>query len=142
MNSKFLQQEPMPSLEYESPLDILVVDDNPIDRMINSRVLQKVHSDSYIEFAKDGEEALIQLRRRNFDVVLLDIQMPIMDGFQFMEELKDEKDPDEVYIIMVTSSVDPEDKRKANMYSHIKDYVEKPLKAESLEAHEFSPYDG
>ncbi|MFP2995013.1 response regulator [Spongiivirga sp. MCCC 1A20706] len=131
----------MPSLSYESPLDILVVDDNPIDRMINSRVIQKVHQDSLIDFAEDGSEALICLQKRNYDVVLLDIKMPIMDGFQFMEQLKDEKDPDEVYIIMVTSSVDPEDKKKASMYEHIKDYVEKPLKEESLTTHEFLPSD-
>ncbi|NER16683.1 response regulator [Spongiivirga citrea] len=131
----------MSTLQYESPLDILVVDDNPIDRMINSRVLQKIHADSHIDFAQDGKEALIQLKLRNYDIVLLDIKMPVMDGFQFMELLKDEKKPEDVYIIMVTSSVDPEDKKKADMYGHIKDYVEKPLKAESLDLHEFLPFE-
>jgi len=141
LNTKHLPAQRMPLLEYESPLDILVVDDNPIDRMINSRILQKVHEDSLIEFAKDGSEALYNLQKRNYDLVLLDIKMPIMDGFQLMEQLKNEKDPDEIYIIMVTSSVDPEDKKKANMYEHIRDFVEKPLKAESLDSHEFLPFD-
>lgn len=139
MNAHQLEHRPMSTLQYESPLDILVVDDNPIDRMINSRVLQKVHADSHIDFAKDGKEALVQLKARNYDMVLLDIKMPVMDGFQFMEQLKEEKDPDEVFIIMVTSSVDPEDRKKADMYDHIKDYLEKPLKAENLDAHEFVP---
>jgi CheY-like chemotaxis protein len=68
-----------------SPGRILVVDDNKVNRLLLGRGLeQQGHS---IAFAENGLQALPTLRANPFDIVLLDIQMPEMDGYQVLEQI-------------------------------------------------------
>ncbi|WP_240927948.1 response regulator, partial [Cellulophaga sp. Z1A5H] len=90
----------------------------------------------------DGEEALnFVLKNLNDkielpDIILLDINMPIMDGFQFMEEFVKIKPKlgKKIVVYMVSSSVDPKDIERTKKISAISDYIIKPIEIEKLKA--------
>ena len=66
--------------------NVLIVDDEKIIRTVLERILKK--SGFNTEIASNGKDALIKLKSHNFDLILLDILMPEMNGLQFMNELK------------------------------------------------------
>ncbi len=65
-------------------------------------------------------------------LVLLDINMPVMDGWQFLDSLVQAKLSLPVYVVIVTSSIDTSDKKKANGYESVIAFLEKPVRAEDL----------
>ena len=122
------------------PSIICIIDDDSIYRFTIVRTLEieKV-AETIITFA-DGEEA-IQFIQENLgdqsklpDVIFLDINMPIMDGWQFLEEYEKIFDTlgKTIIIYLVTSSIDPADMDRAKKISLITRYLTKPLKPESL----------
>ena len=84
----------------------------------------------------DGKEALDNLSAINGsdenlpDVILLDLNMPVMDGWQFLEEFIKIPKKKQIIIYIVTSSVDPEDLNKVKSYDSVKNYIVKPLSTE------------
>ncbi|MCK0160670.1 response regulator [Muricauda sp. F6463D] len=68
------------------------------------------------------------------DIIFLDINMPVMDGFQFMEEFVDllPKLKKTIKVYLVSSSIDPKDIKKAKRINAISDYLVKPLKANDI----------
>ncbi|GEO04506.1 response regulator [Adhaeribacter aerolatus] len=67
-------------------------------------------------------------------LILLDLNMPLMDGWEFLEALTplEEKLKDKVQIFILTSSVDPADEKKSQTYSLVSGFIPKPLSAESV----------
>ncbi len=83
------------------PGALLVVDDNKVNRLLLGRGLeQQGHT---VAFAENGLQALEMLRRQPFDIVLLDIQMPEMDGYQVLERITDDINLRDIPVIMTTS---------------------------------------
>jgi CheY-like chemotaxis protein len=84
--------QPFPTKATESEvrrLRILVVEDNPINQLLAVRVLQKAgHT---VAVADNGQEALLAIARETFDVVLMDVQMPVMDGFQATTKIRQQE---------------------------------------------------
>ncbi len=121
------------------PFDrFLVVDDSAIDSFITTRVLQKAQLVAQVDTVANGEAALAYMRRcqsaRQYpEVVLLDIDMPVISGFDFLEQCSAEGLLNDalVKIIMLTSSIHPKDQQQATTYP-ITDYLIKPLKLHSL----------
>lgn len=122
-------------------LNICIVDDDNIYQFAMGRILKSMEDvpKQIITFS-DGEEAIeyfekqINTQSSLPDVLLLDINMPIMDGFQFLEaynKLKS-KIKQRIAIYMISSSVDPVDIETANKFDCITDYVTKPLKSTVL----------
>lgn len=88
---------------------------------------------------KNGKEAIKYLKpvieqgEGIPDVILLDINMPVMDGWQFLDEfVKIKPKTKEITIYMVSSSVDPEDVNKVKDYADVSDYIIKPITEEAL----------
>ncbi|WP_338815678.1 response regulator (plasmid) [Bernardetia sp. Wsw4-3y2] len=116
---------------------VCVIDDDPIYTYLTDRVMKMVDFSNYIEFFKDGEAALNSLKPRlrsgrNIpDVIFLDLAMPVIDGWQFLEEfiIPTKK---KVIIYVVTSSIDPKDMQRAEGYNIIDKYVVKPITPELL----------
>ena len=73
-----------PSLGAAKPLRILVVEDHAPTRMAMSRLIRQAGAD--VVAARDGEEGLGYLLTQRFDVLLTDLQMPIMDGFELLQQ--------------------------------------------------------
>jgi len=122
---------------------ILCVDDDPITLMLCKKVIAKANFSSVIESAKDGIEAL-KFFDSNDDstritdgypqIIFLDLNMPIMDGWEFLEEFSNKFK--EMYpltkIIVLSSSVDPKDINKSKNYSMVLDFLPKPITVEML----------
>lgn len=110
---------------------ILVVDDNRMNRLLLGRGLeQQGHS---VAFAEDGQEALDRLRREEFDLMLLDVLMPRVDGFEVLGEMK--KDPRLRDLpVIVTSALDELDSVVKCIELGAEDYLTKPVNAVLLRA--------
>ena len=77
-------------IEAQGPIRILVVDDNPLNRQIASLQLRRQLIQAEIEQASGGRQALEMIRTGRFDVVLLDLLMPEMDGFETTQKVRNE----------------------------------------------------
>jgi adenylate cyclase len=108
-----------------------VVDDNRVNRMLLTKALLDFgHS---VETANDGEEALALLRSKEFDLVLLDIEMPVMDGYQVLAICLEDTQLRDIPIIM-TSSIDELDSLVRCIELGAEDFLNKPLKPVLLHA--------
>ena len=124
-----------------SNYNICVIDDDDIYQFTIVKMLKSIDLNKEISLFSDGEEALEFLIDNLYndeelpDIIFLDINMPIMDGFQFMEEYVKIKPKlnKKITIYMVSSSVDPVDIEKAKNISDISDYIIKPIKAGQLQ---------
>ena len=113
-------------------LRIMIVDDSPAMRTFIGRIVQLSGLDveSCVQ-ASNGREALSLLRKQMVDVVLSDINMPLMDGEQFLKELSEDTALKGVPVVVV--STDSTDLRKKRMLDlGAKGYVRKPFAPETL----------
>ncbi|WP_055448939.1 response regulator [Lacinutrix mariniflava] len=119
-----------------------IVDDDDIYQFTMKKTIESLNLAKSIIAFSDGEEALnFMIENLNKDdelpdIILLDINMPIMDGFQFMEEYIKIK-PNlgkKITIYMVSSSVDIADIERAKRISDISDYIIKPIKKGKLQS--------
>ena len=125
---------------------ILCVDDDPITLMLCKKVVERVEFAKEIITAKNGEEAiqyfdnLFEERKINDSIVypklvLLDLNMPVMDGWEFLESYMS-KDYHDIFIstrfIVLSSSIDPYDINRAKTYPVI-GFLSKPITKEMLE---------
>ena len=125
-----------------APINICIIDDDDIYKFTVVKTLELLEFEKNIKVFADGEEALEflvdNLNKNNElpDVIFLDINMPIMDGYQFMEEYVKIKSKlgKKTVIYMVSSSVDPVDIEKAKRISDISDYIIKPIEPGKLKS--------
>jgi adenylate cyclase len=107
-----------------SPGRLLVVDDNKVNRILLSRGLE---GDGHkVETAENGKQALEKMRTGSFDLVLLDIEMPEMDGYQVLETCLQDNELRNIPIIM-TSSLDEIDSVVKCVELGAEDYLNKPV---------------
>src|SRR6478752_3854397 len=110
---------------------ILIVDDNKVNRLLLSRNVQMQGHTAAL--AENGRVALEMLRRESYDLLLLDIEMPEMDGFAVLEELKADLQLRDLPVI-VTSSVEGLDNIVRCIGLGAEDYLPKPVNAVLLKA--------
>ena len=121
---------------------VMLADDNEIDNIINEKIIEANSFAEQILVFQTGQDALEYLRENQGDVeslpeiVFLDINMPIMDGFQFLSDFEEFSDDvrDKCKIIMLSSSISPKDIDRAASSRYVKKYLNKPLNARYLEA--------
>lgn len=114
--------------------NILLVDDDNIFNLINTKILQRTGYANDIHTASNGKEALNLINdyysglQAMPDIILLDLNMPIMDGFSFIEAFRRLQVPnkDSVAIVIVTSSADERDVKRAKDLG-ITHYLTKPI---------------
>ncbi|MDF0708984.1 response regulator [Flagellimonas okinawensis] len=119
------------------PINVFVVDDDDIYQFTIGVTLKSIPEVGTIKTFNDGAAALehITVHKNDEnelpDIIFLDINMPVMDGFQFMEEFNEllPKLTKRVKVYMVSSSIDPKDMQKAKRIDEICDYLVKPLKS-------------
>ena len=121
--------------------DVFVVDDDKIFHFLIKKLLSSNNIDVSPNFFENGLQAIegIKSKLNNGqnppDLILLDINMPVLDGWQFLEEyrLLKERIKKEITIYIISSSDHTTDKEKAKFYqTEVKDYFLKPMTSDSL----------
>ena len=118
---------------------ILLVDDDDISNFLAEKIIRRIQLSNIIYTARHGREALTFLRNvckenDNYpEIILLDIKMPVMNGFEFLEEFfaTNEFPKEKIAIILLTSSADPLDVEESKRYN-INGYINKPLTPQKL----------
>lgn len=119
----------------------MLVDDNMDDNFYHERIIRKNNAADTIVVKETGLEALEYLESTRDpantlpDLIILDINMPGMNGWEFLEEFKklDEELQSKMVVIMLTTSVNPADEAMAKTYDVLADFKTKPLTKEMLE---------
>ncbi|MEM7618562.1 MAG: response regulator [Pseudomonadota bacterium] len=114
---------------------ILIIEDNEADQFLGEMTISSVRPDLQILKAMDGKEALEILSEQDIepDLILLDINMPRMNGHEFLNAFTDENSREIPVVVMLTSSDQERDKEQAMAYRCVKDYLLKPIKKENID---------
>ncbi len=120
---------------------VWIIDDDPIARLIVRKKLEKSGAFRILdefEYAGKALEKLIlnhQTNSQNPDLILLDLNMPIMSGWDFLEEVSKLIPSPPTSVVILTSSINPEDITRSEDYSIVKTLLHKPLDIKELESH-------
>ena len=120
-------------------LSFIIIDDTELDHFIARKMIGNVNSAYKIKNFLDAPSALQHIIENREDgikiiIVFLDIYMPMMNGFEFIEEFEklDQAIQDKYYIVALTSSIEISDINRVSSYSAFKARITKPLSVESL----------
>jgi CheY-like chemotaxis protein len=115
-------------------LKVIIIDDDDIMVFLQRKLFQKCGLAKNPITFKAAPAAIDFLKNEDIDqhfLILLDINMPGMNGWQFLDILNKMKISKNVFVIMVTSSIDCYDKEKADTFSNVIDFMEKPISIEN-----------
>lgn len=110
-------------------LSVLVAEDNPINQLVIQELLKTL--DISAELVANGEEAVNAVQQKTFDVVLMDCQMPVMDGYEATQVIREIPHLQTLPIIALTADVMPEDKLRAFEVG-FSDHLGKPIEIHKL----------
>jgi two-component system, sensor histidine kinase and response regulator len=119
-----------PIAKPDAPLSILLVDDDELNqRMMRLILMREGH---LVECASNGVEALEAVKSRSFDMILMDLQMPVMDGIEASGRIREwENGNEHIFIVALTASYLPEKGREL-FEAGIDNYLAKPFEVEHL----------
>jgi len=122
----------------EKPL-VWIIDDDDISKYLMKRNLKELSVTKIVDFPDSVQalkllEANMNLGEELPDIIFLDLHMPILNGFQFMEEFENitKSTSKNIQVAMLTSSINAEDMKRAESYPSISDYFIKPFKLRDL----------
>ncbi len=118
---------------------LLFIDDDELNNYIVHSILEDTRLVDYFDFKTDGENALqylykCQATQQFPDLILVDLKMPVMDGFEFIEQYEKRflQASPHTQLIVVTSSTREAEKQKALNFKSVTNFVNKPLNGEKL----------
>ena len=115
-------------MEPYSHLKVLLVEDDGVTNYLSSIELNR-SGITNIHVTHNGQEAIEYLENEKIspDIILLDLNMPIMGGLEFLQKSYEKEICSQSRIFILTSSIRPGDKIKTYEFDNVKDYLEKPL---------------
>ena len=111
------------------PLSILIAEDNLINQKLATVILSKLGYKP--EVANDGEQAVKMFKAKLYDVILMDMQMPVMDGIEATQTIRSNLQLKQPQIIAMTANASAEDREKC-LKAGMNDYISKPVKLDEL----------
>lgn len=119
---------------------ILLVDDDPDDNFLHQLIIEESGLCNHVRVVENGIKALSYLRQQDTDyirpdVILLDINMPGMNGFEFLQEYESLSLDLRAHVVlmMLTTSLNPDDETRAHRFANVRGYRNKPLTRDMLE---------
>lgn len=112
-----------------SKCKVLVAEDNKVNQLVISKHLENLKLPFVL--ADNGQQAIEKLQQEVIDLVIMDLQMPVMDGFSASREIKQNEALRHIPIVILSASVGEDEKQQAHALQ-IFDYIEKPFKREEL----------
>lgn len=116
------------TVHADGAIRILMAEDNVINQRVGRLILQRAGFE--VDVAKDGREAIEAHRRKTYDVILMDCQMPVMDGFEASRTIR-QLDAPQPAIIAVTANALVGEREKC-LEAGMNDYLSKPFHADQL----------
>jgi CheY-like chemotaxis protein len=113
--------------------DFLVVDDDEIFLFTATYVLKRSFPGYNMVTSRNGEDALARLQELKPRALFVDLNMPIMDGWELLDRIGLQADLPSYPVVIVTSSIDPSDKKRAANHPLKPQFVEKPLSEEKIQ---------
>ena len=110
---------------------ILLVEDNPVNQLVAKGMLSKLGCEVMV--AAHGGEALRQLAQHRFDLVLMDCNMPVMDGYEASRQIRQSELWADLPIVALTANAMPEERERCRT-AGMNDYLSKPFRREELQA--------
>lgn len=112
-------------------LTVVIIDDDPISTFVTEKLIEKNVAEP-VKFFKftNARKALTELQKISPNYLFLDLNMPEMNGWDFLDSLNGENKNTAIYIL--SSSVDERDINRASDYKMVKDYISKPLIKQSI----------
>ncbi|HEX4769425.1 MAG TPA: response regulator [Bryobacteraceae bacterium] len=114
----------------DGPVRILMAEDNAINQRVGRLILQRAGFN--IDVVADGSEAVEAHRTRPYDVILMDCQMPIMDGFEASRAIRQMDEPQPIIVAVTANALVGE--REKCLAAGMNDYLSKPFQADQLVA--------
>jgi len=108
---------------------ILLVEDNEINQQVASEILQQ--AGFYVDIANHGQEALDMLENRAYDCVLMDVQMPVMDGYTATRKIRENSNYTGLSVLAMTANATMED-RERSLESGMNEHLAKPINPQVL----------
>lgn len=112
-----------------------IIDDDSIFVFVLKKLLEKNDSFSQIRDFKNADEVLELLNQgqQNLpDLILLDLNMPIVDGWQFLDKIENMPYKEKLNVFIMSSSIDTSDIEKSKAYDTVKDFISKPINNDKL----------
>jgi signal transduction histidine kinase/DNA-binding response OmpR family regulator len=119
-----------PEMGHRHPLRILVAEDNPVNQKVAKAIMERLGYSA--DYVGDGVEAVAAVERQLYDVVLMDVQMPDMDGMEATRVIKSRIPPERRPRIVALTANATEEDRQACLAAGVDDYLSKPVTADKL----------
>ena len=107
------------------PIKVMLVDDQKMANFITRKLIEVTGFSTEVVDYTIPQKALLDLSNTNPDLIFLDLNMPEVNGWQFLEVLTEKQN--QTQVVIVTSSTSKHDKEKAQKYAQVIDFLEKPL---------------
>jgi len=134
-NEEAVEVQPEKEQEFAGEIGgrVLLVEDNPVNQIVAKKMLEKMGMDYAV--VNNGQEAVDRIAEdQNFNLILMDCQMPVMDGYEATHVIRDkEKESDHIIIVAMTANAMEGDKEQC-IEAGMDDYIAKPVKSPDLKA--------
>jgi PAS domain S-box-containing protein len=119
------------SYSFAPELEVLLVDDNPVNMLLNNRIMKSLVPDAYLTEVVNGLESLEECRKKQFSIILMDVQMPVMSGIEATRQIRMLPGYENIPIIGVTAGNVLGEREKC-MESGMNDFLPKPIRQADL----------
>lgn len=128
------KKEPIISDEemiIEQPMTVLLAEDNPVNRALNNKMMQLIAPNAILVEVSDGKQAFLRCTERVFDLILMDVQMPVMDGIEATRSIRMLPNYKNVPIIGVSAGNSVGEKERC-LSAGMSDFLPKPIRQAGL----------